>query len=60
VPGPLERFQVVAAWVILTVWVVSFAVSVVSVKYDPPPELNALMLLIIGAAFGLTSRGPKP
>jgi hypothetical protein len=52
----LQRFRLVAAWVVLAVWVISFAASVAVSAYNPPSELNALILIVVGAAFGIGAR----
>lgn len=39
------------AVVITAAWAISFIVDAVNPKYDPPPGVHALMLIVAGAAF---------
>lgn len=52
-----QRFRLVVAWIMLAAWVTSFVAALFVRDYRPPPELNAVMLLIVSVSFGFGDRG---
>lgn len=57
--GLQRKFIDVLAWLITGAWATSFIVDMTPYPYDPPPTIHALMLIVVGAAFGtsLIKRG---
>lgn len=49
--GLQRRFVDALAWLITSAWISSFIMDATVVRYDPPPTVHGLMMLVAGAAF---------
>lgn len=62
-PGSIVTHKLagIIAVVITVVWTVSFLADLLEPRYDPPPTVHALMMLVAGAAFAgsVTGRSRK-
>jgi hypothetical protein len=47
-----DRITLTVAYVITTAWAVSFLIDIIVPRYDPPPSVHALMMIVAGATFG--------
>lgn len=43
-----DRFRRIVVYVVLAVWVASFALSLVVRSYKPPPEVTSALLAVLG------------
>lgn len=44
-------YRTVFGWVVLFAWSTSFLLGVIVPTYNPPPELSAAMLVVVGGLF---------
>jgi hypothetical protein len=59
--GGLDKLRLFLGWGVTVAWFVSLVADATLVRYDVPPTLHGLMLLVAGALFGpnITNRGRR-
>lgn len=42
--------------IVTAVWVTSFAVAMISVNYEPDPQINVIFMAVVGGAMALKAK----